>query len=246
MKVSDMPGIQLPADFGYDITWLTYVLIALVVVTTVLLAYVFLTTRSEHYLLRGKDRLKYKLHKYHAERYWGIFIAGALVWLFFLGTKFEPVASVPANEKVHVVDITAGQWFWRLSDKGVQNNNPSGDNKMTSIGNSGQAAAAQGTANSAEVFAAAGAAGDSSGPVKVKAGETVKFVARSVDVNHGFGLLKSSKQMDTPLLQMQVIPGFDNVFYYTFKEPGTYTIRCLEYCGWSHPFMVSQITIEAA
>ena len=39
--------------------------------------------------------------------------------------------------------------------------------------------------------------------------------------------------MDSPLMQMQVVPGYDNVFYYTFKNPGTYTIRCLEYCGWN-------------
>lgn len=59
----------------------------------------------------------------------------------------------------------------------------------------------------------------------VKAGETVKFVARSIDVNHGFGVLSSSNQMDVPLFQMQVVPGFDNIFYYTFKKPGIYTIR---------------------
>ncbi len=44
-------------------------------------------------------------------------------------------------------------------------------------------------------------------------------------------------------MQMQVVPGYDNVFYYTFKNPGIYTIRCLEYCGWNHPYMVSQITV---
>ena len=84
------------------------------------------------------------------------------------------------------------------------------------------------------------------GLVKIKTGETVKFVARSLDVNHGFGVLQSSKSMDSLLLQMQVVPGYDNVFYYTFKEPGEYTIRCLEYCGWNHPFMTSQITIVAS
>jgi cytochrome c oxidase subunit 2 len=81
--------------------------------------------------------------------------------------------------------------------------------------------------------------------VKIKAGETVKFVARSVDVNHGFSILSSSKSMDSPLMQKQVVPGYNNVFYYTVDKPGTYTIRCLEYCGWNHPYMVSQITIQA-
>ena len=70
--------------------------------------------------------------------------------------------------------------------------------------------------------------GNSAGQVRIKAGETVKFVAHSIDVNHGFGVLSSSNQMDSPLMQMQVVPGFDNVFYYTFNKPGTYTIRCLD------------------
>jgi len=85
----------------------------------------------------------------------------------------------------------------------------------------------------------------SSGIVKIKAGEPVKFVARSVDVNHGFSILSSSKSMDSPLMQVQVIPGYDNVFDYTFAKARVYTIRCLEYCGWNHPYMVSQITIQA-
>ncbi|MGZ5485522.1 MAG: hypothetical protein ACXWFB_06395, partial [Nitrososphaeraceae archaeon] len=81
--------------------------------------------------------------------------------------------------------------------------------------------------------------------IQVRAGETVKFVAHSQDVNHGFSILSSSNQMDVPLMQMQVVPGYENIFYYTFKEPGVYTIRCLEYCGWSHPYMVSSITISS-
>ena len=88
--------------------------------------------------------------------------------------------------------------------------------------------------------------GQSPAPVNVKAGETVKFIATSRDVNHGFSILSSSKSMDSPLMQMQVVPGFNNEFYFTFQKPGVYTIRCLEYCGWNHPYMISQITINAA
>jgi cytochrome c oxidase subunit 2 len=85
-----------------------------------------------------------------------------------------------------------------------------------------------------------------SGEVNIKVGEVVKFVARSIDVNHGFAILSSSNSMDSPLMQMQVIPGFDNIFYYTFNKPGTYTIRCLEYCGWNHPYMTSLVTVVSA
>jgi heme/copper-type cytochrome/quinol oxidase subunit 2 len=74
------------------------------------------------------------------------------------------------------------------------------------------------------------------------AGQPVKFVAHSVDVNHGFGIMRGSTD-SAVLLQMQVIPKLDNVFYYTFKEPGTYFIRCLEYCGYAHPYMTSLITV---
>lgn len=74
------------------------------------------------------------------------------------------------------------------------------------------------------------------------AGQPVKFVAHSVDVNHGFGIMRGS--IDSPiLLQMQVVPKLDNVFYYTFKEPGIYFIRCLEYCGYAHPYMTSVVTV---
>lgn len=87
-------------------------------------------------------------------------------------------------------------------------------------------------------------AGDSP-QVTVEAGKPVKFVAHSQDVNHGFGIFSSKD--DSPILaQMQVVPGVDNVMYYTFKHPGTYLIRCLEYCGFAHPYMTSQITVVAA
>lgn len=226
--------VQLPADLGYGVPWLVSVLVTLIAVSSALFLYVFLSTKTEHYLLRGRDSIKYKLHKYHAERYWAIFVAGSLAWLWFLGTTFTPVSSFQAaSGQVHVIDITARQWSWQLSDMGVQENNPSKDNMMVMPG-------------LGMVMPSEQSQQSTGGPVKVHAGETVKFVARSLDVNHGFSVLQSSKGMDAPLMQMQVIPGYDNVFYYTFKEPGTYTIRCLEYCGWSHPFMVSQITIEAA
>ena len=62
-------------------------------------------------------------------------------------------------------------------------------------------------------------------------------------MNHGFGVFAGKSDGSTLLLQMQVIPGFDNVFYYTFKHPGIYMIRCLEYCGYAHPYMTSEIKV---
>lgn len=158
-----------------------------------------------------------------------------------------PVAfekALSSNSKVHLINVKAGQWFWQFKDGGIMDDknfkeNNFNNQKSTSINNNNQPSnKKEGITSSSSPF--------SSKPIKIKVGETVKFVARSIDVNHGFGILKSSKSMDSPLIQMQVVPGFDNIFYYTFKGPGTFTIRCLEYCGWNHHYMVSQITVEAA
>jgi cytochrome c oxidase subunit 2 len=82
--------------------------------------------------------------------------------------------------------------------------------------------------------------------VNLVVGEPVKFVARSLDVNHGFGIFDGSQDGAPILLQMQVIPDIDNVFYYTFKKPGTYLVRCLEYCGYAHPYMTSIIEVKGS
>jgi cytochrome c oxidase subunit II len=212
-----MVDVQLAGDLGYGIPWLQMVLLVASLIAIGFFIYVIMSTRSKHAFFAGFDKAKYELYKFHAERYWAILVGGLLIWLWFLGYQWMPsVASQEAVEnpdEVHTINVTAGQWFWKLED---------GDR---SVNNSGS---------------------HSPIPVNIKAGETVKFVARSLDVNHGFSILSSSNSMDSPLMQMQVVPGYDNIFYFTFDKPGVYTIRCLEYCGWNHPYMVSQITIHAA
>jgi cytochrome c oxidase subunit 2 len=79
--------------------------------------------------------------------------------------------------------------------------------------------------------------------IRIQANKPVKFVAHSLDVNHGFGIFGSKQDGSPILLQMQIVPGFDNIFYYTFKNPGTYFIRCLEYCGYGHPYMTTSIEV---
>jgi cytochrome c oxidase subunit 2 len=79
--------------------------------------------------------------------------------------------------------------------------------------------------------------------VTLIAGQPVKFVAHSVDVNHGLGIFDGPADGSPILLQMQVVPGLDNIFYYTFDKPGTYIVRCLEYCGYAHPYMTSVIKV---
>lgn len=225
-----MVDVELAGDLGYGIPWLVMVLTVSAFLAIGFFTYVILSTRSNHSLLAGFNKAKYELNKYHAERYWAIFVGGLLIWFWFLGYPWmPPVASQEAienPEQVRIIKVTAGQWFWQLEDGGIAS---SSDQNSTSPDD-------RSSDNSED---------QSPTPVNIKAGETVKFVARSLDVNHGFSILSSSKSMDSPLMQMQVVPGYDNTFYFTFDKPGVYTIRCLEYCGWNHPYMISQITINA-
>lgn len=88
-------------------------------------------------------------------------------------------------------------------------------------------------------------AGGTSSPstIRIDTNRPVKFIARSVDVNHGFGIFGSKEDGSPVLLQMQIVPGFNNVFYYTFTKPGSYFVRCLEYCGYAHPYMTTMIEV---
>lgn len=209
--------VQLASELGHGIPWLVQILTIAVIITTAFFIYVIISTRSRHTLLAGFDKAKYELHKYHAERYWAIFVAGLLIYMWLLGYQWMPPVAfqqaIENPEDVQTIRVTAGQWFWDL-DQEVK-----GDTGTNSQNFSSQ--------------------------ITVKAGDTVKFIAHSLDVNHGFAILSSSNPMDSPLIQMQVVPGYENIVYYTFDKPGVYTIRCFEYCGWNHPYMISQITIQA-
>ncbi|MEO9321080.1 MAG: hypothetical protein ABI361_10430 [Nitrososphaera sp.] len=233
-------NVRLAADWGYGVPWLVQVLTTAIILATGFFVYVALSTK--HAALQGENSLKYKLNKYHAERYWAIFVAGMLVWLWTLGLPWMPPAAyseaMSDPSHVHTVYVTAGQWFWMLEDGGY-GTGPTWSQQTP-------AAEAKPAHAGASAFEQATGPNGAAKQVHVKVNETVKFVARSIDVNHGFSVLASNKSMDSPLMQMQVVPGFDNVAYYTFTKPGTYTIRCLEYCGWNHPFMVSQVTIYAS
>lgn len=74
-------------------------------------------------------------------------------------------------------------------------------------------------------------------------GVPVVFHATSDDVSHGFGVYDPNGRL---LFQTQAMPGWVNKVVWSFAEPGTYTIRCLEYCGLVHHGMIGEITVEAA
>lgn len=72
-------------------------------------------------------------------------------------------------------------------------------------------------------------------PTKVKVGQDVQFNVSSKDVNHAMGLMNPKGQL---IMNVQAIPGYTISRSYRFTEPGTYTIRCFEFCGYQHHKMI--------
>ncbi len=73
-------------------------------------------------------------------------------------------------------------------------------------------------------------------------GQTAEFHVTSTDVNHGFALYDPGMRI---VVQTQAMPGYINVLRYTFTQPGTYQVLCLEYCGVAHHAMKAEITVAA-
>jgi cytochrome c oxidase subunit 2 len=74
-------------------------------------------------------------------------------------------------------------------------------------------------------------------------GRQVEFHLKAADVNHGFAVFDSG---GTFVAQAQMVPGYDTVLRLTFSEPGTYTVRCFEYCGIGHASMVAEFRVVGA
>lgn len=79
-------------------------------------------------------------------------------------------------------------------------------------------------------------------PSTVQAGSAVEFRVTSDDVNHGFAIYSPDGRIVT---QTQAMPGYTNKLVYTFDQPGTYTVQCLEYCGVAHQFMKTTLKVAA-
>jgi cytochrome c oxidase subunit 2 len=43
--------------------------------------------------------------------------------------------------------------------------------------------------------------------------------------------------------QTQAMPGYTNILRYTFSQPGTYQVLCLEFCGLAHHDMKAEIAV---
>ena len=77
-------------------------------------------------------------------------------------------------------------------------------------------------------------------PPRVRAGVKTRFEVRAADVNHGLGLYDPD---DTLIKQVNVLPGVSQDFVITLDKPGTYTVRCLEFCGVDHHLMENKIEV---
>lgn len=205
--------INLAADYGWGPGTLL-LLFFICTVTTILAIFVIITTTSYRFKVQSFATKT----KHHPETYWAIGVALLLIYLWTVSYPWmPPVAFSSAN-------------------KAVTSHNPSDHTKIVNI------AAGQWFWLMKE---------QSSGPLKagqpayitVKAGQTIKFVAHSVDVNHGLGVFAGPSDGSPLMFQMQVIPRVDNEFLFTFKHPGIYLVRCLEYCGYAHPYMTSRIKV---
>jgi cytochrome c oxidase subunit 2 len=71
----------------------------------------------------------------------------------------------------------------------------------------------------------------------------ILFEVTSRDVNHGFGIYNPQGQL---IAQTQAMPDYVNYLAVTFRQPGHYTARCLEYCGVGHAIMQKDFTVEGA
>ncbi len=77
---------------------------------------------------------------------------------------------------------------------------------------------------------------------EVEAGRPVRFSGRSVDTQHGFAVYHPDGRMLFTMLLMDGLKQPTTVVH-TFKDPGTYKVRCLEYCGIAHHAMLDELTV---
>jgi cytochrome c oxidase subunit II len=80
---------------------------------------------------------------------------------------------------------------------------------------------------------------------KIEAGKPIRFSGKSLDTMHGFAVYHPDGKV---MFTMMLMPGLEGPtsLVHTFKDAGTYVVRCLEYCGNSHHEMRDEIVVVAA
>jgi cytochrome c oxidase subunit 2 len=76
----------------------------------------------------------------------------------------------------------------------------------------------------------------------IEVGRPIRFSGKSTDTMHSFAVYHPEGKV---LFTMMLIPGMDTPtsLIHTFTEPGTYTVRCLEYCGLMHHEMRDELVV---
>ena len=77
---------------------------------------------------------------------------------------------------------------------------------------------------------------------QIEAGKPVRFSGKALDTQHGFAVYHPDGRL---LFTMLMMPGLTKptTVVHTFKDPGTYKVRCLEYCGIAHHAMADELTV---
>lgn len=172
------------------------------------------------------------------EKVWIITLLGvglvALTFLFVIVQAGKSPASDPAPEKAHV-HVLQRWWFLALVVLGVA--------IAFSTLRPFPIASQQAQSPIAQIVNAIGHqwAWELSRST-VTAGIPVEFDVTGADVNHGFAIYG---QDDRILAQTQAMPGYTNRLRYTFTQPGTYHVMCLEYCGLGHHGMMATFEVVA-
>ncbi|MCB0876278.1 MAG: hypothetical protein R2718_05780 [Solirubrobacterales bacterium] len=77
-------------------------------------------------------------------------------------------------------------------------------------------------------------------PPRIESGVETEFVLHAEDVSHAFGLYDPSGKL---IKQVNVLPGITQLLTATLDEPGTWRVRCLEYCGLDHHLMETTLEV---
>lgn len=75
--------------------------------------------------------------------------------------------------------------------------------------------------------------------ITLRAGVEYEILVSSGDVLHGLTIIGE----DGTVYNLMIMPGMAYVIHIKFDEPGVYEIRCNEYCGTGHQFMIGKIIV---
>lgn len=207
----------LAGDVGMNAIYLAFIFAMAVVITVV--AFVFIYWSTKH----PEEGDSHSLAKY--EKHWVVIIVVIFIAFSISTIPFAPYPYLHTNVHPNMtVDVTAQQFAWTLC-------------------------IAPNWANSSSSFSNPSCFPNKSvSTIQIPSGDTVLFNVTSVDVTHDFGVYQCTDALCTTAAikaQVQVMPGFYNSILITFSTPGTYYIRCLEFCGFGHYTMISSMNITS-